>query len=47
MREDDVPELDANDRALVTKLKDLPPEGTEPDWQALEAAIRHVNKRGK
>jgi len=38
MREDDP--LDADDRALVAKLKELPPEGSEPDWQALEAAIR-------
>jgi len=40
MREDESPELDADDRALVAKLKELPPEGTEPDWPALEAAIR-------
>ncbi len=46
MREDDRTdaeldgELDAGDRALVAKLKQLPPEGTEPDWQALAAAIR-------
>src|SRR6478735_2549542 len=33
-------ELDHEDRALVAKLRELPPEGTEPDWQALEAAIR-------
>src|SRR6478735_559545 len=32
-------ELDHEDRALVAKLRELPPEGTEPDWQALEAAI--------
>ena len=38
MREDD--ELDAEDRALVEQLRELPPEGTEPDWNALEAAIR-------
>ena len=37
MREDD---LDPEDRALVAKLRELPPEGTEPDWQQLEAAIR-------
>src|SRR5688572_4703913 len=37
-REDD--ELDTEERALVAKLRDLPPEGTEPDWHALEAAIR-------
>ncbi|HEX5058371.1 MAG TPA: hypothetical protein VFV99_03380 [Kofleriaceae bacterium] len=40
MREDESPELDADDRALVAKLKDLPSEGTEPNWQELEAAIR-------
>jgi len=40
MREDDAPELDADDRELVARLKELPPEGTEPDWQELEAAIR-------
>lgn len=39
MREDD-DQLDAGDRELVAKLKALPPEGTEPDWQKLEAAIR-------
>ena len=38
MREDD--QLDSEDRALVAKLEELPPEGTEPDWQELEAAIR-------
>jgi hypothetical protein len=38
MREDD--QLDPEDRALVAKLRELPPEGVEPDWQALEAAIR-------
>ena len=37
-REDD--ELDADDRALVGRLRDLPPEGVEPDWAELEAAIR-------
>lgn len=37
MREDD---LDTEDRALVSKLRELPPEGNEPDWQELEAAIR-------
>lgn len=44
MRDDDdreiEPQLDAEDRALVTRLRELPPEGSEPDWQALEAAIR-------
>jgi hypothetical protein len=38
MREDD--QLEAEDRALVAKLRELPPEGVEPDWQQLEAAIR-------
>jgi hypothetical protein len=38
MREDD--QLDAEDKALVAKLAALPPEGNEPDWHALEAAIR-------
>jgi hypothetical protein len=40
MREDDHQPLDDDDRALVAKLRQLPPEGVEPDWQALEAAIR-------
>ena len=42
MREDDRDDdaLDADDLALVAKIKALPHEGTEPDWQALEAAIR-------
>ena len=35
-----VPELDAADRALVDTLRTLPPEGGEPDWKKLEAAIR-------
>jgi hypothetical protein len=38
MRQDD--ELDAEDRALVTQLRELPPDGVEPDWRELEAAIR-------
>jgi hypothetical protein len=40
MREDELEPLDDDDRALVAKLRQLPPEGVEPDWQALEAAIR-------
>jgi hypothetical protein len=41
MRQDDRDnDLDAEDRALIAKLEKLPPEGSEPDWQALEAAIR-------
>jgi hypothetical protein len=32
-------ELDDEDLALVGKLRALPPEGVEPDWQKLEAAI--------
>src|SRR5262245_46080668 len=36
----DDPELDADDRALIDQLRTLPPEGNEPDWHALEAAIR-------
>jgi hypothetical protein len=37
MREDD---LEPEDHALVAKLRELPPEGVEPDWTELEAAIR-------
>lgn len=33
-------DLDDDDRELVAKLRALPPEGVEPDWQKLEAAIR-------
>lgn len=33
-------ELDDDDLALVAKLRALPPEGVEPDWKKLEAAIR-------
>jgi len=33
-------DLDGEDRALIQQLRELPPEGNEPDWQALEAAIR-------
>ncbi len=40
MREDDPDTLDGEDRAIVAKLEELPPEGTEPDWAQLEAAIR-------
>ncbi|HUS29468.1 MAG TPA: hypothetical protein VMZ53_13205 [Kofleriaceae bacterium] len=36
--EDD--ELDDRDHELIAKLRALPPEGTEPNWQKLEAAIR-------
>lgn len=32
--------LDDEDQAIIAKLKALPPEGEEPDWQKLEAAIR-------
>lgn len=32
-------ELDDDDLALVAKLRALPPEGVEPDWKKLEAAI--------
>jgi hypothetical protein len=40
MREDDLEPPDPDARDLIAKLKALPPEGEEPDWQALEAAIR-------
>lgn len=33
-------DLDDKDLELVAKLRALPPEGVEPDWQKLEAAIR-------
>lgn len=33
-------ELDDGDRALIEKLRALPPEGEPPDWKKLEAAIR-------
>src|SRR3954454_2205349 len=33
-------DLDDQDRELIAKLRALPPEGVEPDWQKLEAAIR-------
>jgi hypothetical protein len=33
-------DLDDEDLALVGKLRALPPEGVEPDWHKLEAAIR-------
>jgi hypothetical protein len=32
--------MDADDDALVAKLRALPPEGNEPDWDALEKSIR-------
>jgi hypothetical protein len=31
---------DNEDHELIAKLRALPPEGNEPDWQKLEAAIR-------
>jgi hypothetical protein len=31
---------DEGDDEIIAKLKALPPEGQEPDWQKLEAAIR-------
>lgn len=40
MRRHDDHELDDSERELVAKLRALPPEGTEPDWQQLEASIR-------
>jgi len=33
-------ELDDADHKLVDKLRGLPPDGDEPDWKRLEAAIR-------
>ena len=33
-------DLDDEDLAVVARLRALPPEGVEPDWQKLEAAIR-------
>jgi hypothetical protein len=39
MRQDDN-ELDDSEREIVAKLRALPPEGNEPDWRELEAAIR-------
>lgn len=40
-RVDDEPEdFTDDDREIVAKLRALPPEGNEPDWQKLEAAIR-------
>lgn len=41
--DDDLPEghtLDDEDRALIAKLRELPYDGEEPDWRALEAQIR-------
>jgi hypothetical protein len=35
-----VNDLDDEDLELVGKLRALPPEGVEPDWEKLEAAIR-------
>ncbi len=40
MRADDEPELDDADRALLARVRALPPEGGEPDWAALERSIR-------
>jgi hypothetical protein len=33
-------DLEPEDRALIARLRGLPPEGNEPDWDQLEAAIR-------
>lgn len=40
MRDEAELELDDDERALVDRLRRLPPEGEEPDWQKLAAAIR-------
>ncbi|MGE5185348.1 MAG: hypothetical protein ACM31C_24965 [Acidobacteriota bacterium] len=39
MRREDDPELDAEDRALIARLRALPAETGEPDWAALERQI--------
>jgi hypothetical protein len=31
---------DAGTREMIDRLRSLPPEGTEPDWRAMERAIR-------
>jgi hypothetical protein len=38
--EDDELTLNGDEHELVAKLRALPPEGEEPDWQKLEASIR-------
>jgi len=38
--DDEAPELDDGDHDVIAKLRALPPEGDEPDWQKLEASIR-------
>jgi hypothetical protein len=40
MRREDEPELDDADRELIRKVRALPGEGNEPDWDALERSIR-------
>ena len=41
MRQDELDgELDDSEREIVAKLRALPPEGNEPDWQQLAASIR-------
>lgn len=40
MSSDGRDQLDDDDLVLVAKLRALPPEGVEPDWKKLEAAIR-------
>jgi hypothetical protein len=37
---DDIPALEPSEQALVETLRGLPPEGQEPDWNALEESIR-------
>ena len=42
-REDDeLPELDANDREIISRVRALPLDGAEPDWNALEKQIRNA-----
>ncbi len=40
MRREDDPELDAEDRALIERMRRLPGEGSDPDWAALERQIQ-------
>jgi hypothetical protein len=40
--EHDDPMSDAEHRGLIQRLRALPPEGDEPDWSAMERAIREA-----
>ena len=39
MRDEEQTQLDAEDEALIARVRALPPEGTEPDWAQMARSI--------